>query len=29
MTAYDQLKIARHPKRLTSRNVIKQLFPDF
>ncbi|MDA0871720.1 MAG: acetyl-CoA carboxylase carboxyltransferase subunit alpha [Firmicutes bacterium] len=29
MTAYDQLKIARHPKRITSRGVIKQLFPDF
>ena len=29
MTAYDQLKIARHPKRLTSRGVIKTLFPDF
>jgi acetyl-CoA carboxylase carboxyl transferase subunit alpha len=29
MTAYDQLKIARHPKRLTSRGVIQQLFPDF
>jgi acetyl-CoA carboxylase carboxyl transferase subunit alpha len=29
MTAYDQLKIARHPKRITSRGVIQQLFPDF
>ena len=29
MTAYEQLKIARHPKRITSRGVIKQVFPDF
>jgi len=29
MTAYEQLKIARHPKRITSRGVIKHVFPDF
>ena len=29
MKAYDQVKLARHPKRLTSRQVIKKVFPDF
>lgn len=29
MNAYDQVKLARHPKRLTSRQVIKKVFPDF
>jgi acetyl-CoA carboxylase carboxyl transferase subunit alpha len=29
MKAYDTVKIARHPKRPTSRKVIQSLFPDF
>jgi acetyl-CoA carboxylase carboxyl transferase subunit alpha len=29
MKAYDQVKLARHPKRPTSKTVIKALFPDF
>lgn len=29
MSAYDQVKLARHPKRLTSRQIISKIFPDF
>lgn len=29
MSAYDQVKLARHPKRLTTRQVISKVFPDF
>lgn len=29
MKAYDQVKLARHPKRLTAKQVIEKIFPDF
>tara|TARA_B100001939_G_scaffold348159_1_gene373310 strand:+ start:2073 stop:2888 length:816 start_codon:yes stop_codon:yes gene_type:complete len=29
MSAYEKVKLARHPKRPTSKQVIKKLFPDF
>ncbi len=29
MNAYEQVKLARHPKRPTSKTIIKALFPDF
>ena len=29
MFSYEKVKLARHPKRPTSKQVIKKLFPDF